>query len=1630
MKPLCRLFCAVLILSFPQQIQAQIVLNEICASNISVVENDDGEYDDWIEIFNSGVNAVNLQDYGLSDDPSELHRFNFPSVTLNAGSRMLIFCSDRNQTDIVNHWETAVVATGTWKYFAGTSNPDTNWRNTSFNDGPWQTGTGGMGFGDGDDNTIITQPCNSVMMRKHFAISDTADILKCIFNIDYDDGFVAYLNGVEIARANVGVVGDRPGNAVNAIAAHEAAMYQGMDPDSFNIDPSVFKNILHIGDNVLAVQVHNVDISNPDITSIPFLSFGIRSSVHTWVDPPVWFGNTLAEHYQADFKLSRSGETVYLSGPTSLILDQQMFSGMETDNSIGRIPDGSATWCTIDIPTPGATNNTSVCYSGYASIPLYSLQAGFYTGAQWLTLTTIQPSGVIRYTTGGEDVTDLSPVYTGPLLIDSTQTIKARVFATGFLPSVSIINSYFINENIHYPVFTITTDPENLFNYNTGIYVFGPNADSINIPYFGSNFWNEWERPASIEFYDKNKNRVTRFNADIKIYGNYSRSKPQKSFEILMGDKYGTDELNYSFFSQKPFINKVDNIVLRNAGSDNNRLHFRDHLMEQNLQGTFCDYVAQDEAVLFLNGQFWGIYQIAENEDHNFMKTNYGLKSDEIDLVKERTTFEVREGSDTGFVNMFNYASSTAPNDPSFYPTMSSKLDLQNYADYFISETYYCNTDWIGDWTNNIKFWRERDGGKWRYINYDLDFGLFLESQADDNILGVALNPFAACYTSDLFDIMTDNDQFRRYFINRYADLINTIFKPSHMLPQLQALRDSMALDVNLQFLRWGLTAPAWNFEYSKTTTFINDRPAYARNYIQSEFLLNSQVTLVLNAIPAGAGRIKISTITPTSLPWSGVYFNGNPVTITAIPNPGYTFDHWTSNNVISGNDFNQTTTYNFFTGDQITAHFTGAPSTAQITFSEINYNSDSLVNSDDWIELHNYGTSAIDISGWKFKDEMDNHVFEFPVNTVINAGAYLVLAEDLDDFSTAYPSVTNVVGPLGFSFANSEEQLRLYDYKDSLYLSSTYSDQVPWPESADGDGYTLELINSNADVNDGNSWIAGCLHGSPGKAYSTISASINSGGNLSFCYPGSVALNSNSGSGYAYQWMLNGVPIPGETSATYNTQSSGWYSVVLDSSGCSAADSVMVNEINVADPIPVSNFSCGSGAVALSAISGGIIKWYDAPNGNLLGSGDNFNTPYLSSTATFFVQADSSGCQSIFIPVTAYILEITAAPVSGDVSRCGDGTVTLSATDTAIINWYDAFTGGILLHTGPTYTTIGLNTTTTFYVEAGTGCPSARIPVNAIIINVTPPVTTDSSRCGTGTVLLTATAADSIDWYDQPSGGNFLGTTDSLITPAISSTTIFYAEARNGCTSARIPAVATVTPVSPDPVVTSSFSCGTGDVTLTASSVDPVSWYDAPTGGNLLGTGSSLTLTGISATTVVYAVAGTSCPSMAVADTAYIYSIPSVNLGTDFVISSPQTALLDAGIGFASYLWSTGETTQTITVNVTNTYSVTVTDLNGCTAVDDIMVTVYVGISQTVSHYLNIYPNPVHDLLTVAMPSSMAGEQKLLKVCDVTGRVVLSESISQSGLYSLPVTSLAKGVYILSLETISQKRVVQVVVN
>ncbi|MBP6647917.1 MAG: CotH kinase family protein [Bacteroidia bacterium] len=1627
--------CCFLLLAV-SNLHAQVLINEISASNYSTIANSDGEYDDWIELFNDGSSSVNLQGYGLSDDSLDRFKFVFPNYSINPGQRILVFASDMNIGTLADHWETAVTASTTWRYFVGTSQPDTNWRNLTFNDGSWSTGQGGIGYGDVGLGKTITTSARSVMMRKTFFAPDTSDILKAILYMDYDDGFVAYLNGIEIARANLGSVGDRPTYDVYAGISHDANLPSGDAPDSFYVDNELFKRALLQGINVLAVEAHNYTNTSNDLNSTPFLLFGMSTPGSTFGNNPGWFYSS-DEFFNANFKLSSAGEAVILSTPAGVTADSKIFPALGMDNSIGRSTDGSSSWCIFSTPTPEHSNGSSTCYNGYAASPIFSVAPGFYSNSQWLTLTTTTPGGVIRYTTNGNDPKTTSPTYSSPILLNNTKVVRAKVFASGYLPSPTISNSYFYHEDVDLPIFTISTDSLNLWDYNTGIYVKGPNADA-NYPYQGANFWQDWKKPAAIEYWDKDKIRQFHSNGEIAIYGNYSRAKPQKSFNITLSDRFGEGNINFPLIPDKPNIDKTDDIVLRNSGTDWNTVHFRDAYMERVMKNTHSGYLATEPAVLFLNGDFWGVYTIHENHDHHWMDHNYGLKQGDYDYLKEDgSTMTVKNGSSAEFFNMYNYATTANTSTQQFYDNMDSYLNLENFTDYVIAETYYNNGDWIGDWTNNIKMWRSpKVDGKWHYLMYDLDFGLGYSGSVNDNRLNIALNPQAFSYTSNLMNAMLDNPMFRKYFINRYADLVNTIFKNSEMDDVMHQFQDSMSHDMQDHFALWGSTMNDWQDNIDDMMNFVSRRPAKARDYVESEFNMTSQVTLTLNASPSSAGRIQISTIIPTSLPWSGVYFNGNPVTITAIPNPGYTFDHFRSNVTINSNNYNQTVTYNFTNNDQITAYFTGSAATPHITISEFNYNASPANDDGDWIELHNFGSNDIDITGWIIRDEDDFHKYTFPLGTVIPANGYLVVAEDLVKFNAQHQGVFNVIGPLGFNFGNGGDQVRLFNNQDVLYLSFYFQDLAPWPVLPDGGGYTCELLSSSGDLNDGANWFPGCAGGSPGREYSSIlGVPVTLTGSTTFCTGNSITLQATSISGYSYQWQRNHVNIPGATSPTLVATQGGTYAVNVSYQGCSSlSDSTVITVVTQGpDPVVLPAYRCGPGSMMLTATSTDTVYWFDSPGGNIIAVGDTLNTNYLTASVTYYAQTSLS-CPSNQIAAPATILEFTAQPSTQDVSRCGTGSITLTATDTATIHWFSELNGGALVGTGPSVIVPFVPTDTTFYVEAGDICPSPRVEVHVNINSSLAPVLGSASRCGNGQVALTASSPDPVYWYDDLLGGNLLGSGYTFITPFLTSTTRFYAEANGGCASPRSAVDALINPIPPNPTVTDSGSCGPGTVSLYATSTEQIFWYDAPSGGNLIGSGSLFTTPFLTGPATYYVEAGYICRSGRVPVQASIYTPPTVDLGpASVIIQSGQTLVLDAGSGFSNYSWSNGETTQTITVGTTDTFTVVVTDIHGCTATDSTMLTVTIGVEHpdAVVAWL-VYPNPAHDKLNVLFETVRA-ESCRIELTDLQGRIVQEHEAKLSGGQNKEVVNLsacAKGFYLLHIEAGSFSKTAKVAVE
>ncbi len=203
------------------------------------------------------------------------------------GLLSLVLISSIASTAQTNHWETAVYETDTWSYVVPNAEPDTNWRKVPFNATSWATGPGGFGYADGDDNTTVSQN-ESVFIRVVFSIADTSRIAEAVLNADYDDGFVAYLNNVEIARADIATAGRPPYNTL-ASANHEAVMYSGGNPDYFNISENTLEGLMLPGNNVLAIQIHNVTANSSDLSGRFWLSFGITDASVLFGPTPAWF---------------------------------------------------------------------------------------------------------------------------------------------------------------------------------------------------------------------------------------------------------------------------------------------------------------------------------------------------------------------------------------------------------------------------------------------------------------------------------------------------------------------------------------------------------------------------------------------------------------------------------------------------------------------------------------------------------------------------------------------------------------------------------------------------------------------------------------------------------------------------------------------------------------------------------------------------------------------------------------------------------------------------------------------------------------------------------------------------------------------------------------------------------------------------------------------------------------------------------------------------------------------------------------------------------------------------------------------------------------------------------------------
>ncbi len=790
--------------------------------------------------------------------------------------------------------------------------------------------------------------------------------------------------------------------------------------------------------------------------------------------------------YHTNFKVNTEGETITLVDPDGNLIDSFFTDYMPADISRGRFPDGADEWLYFDNPTPDE-NNEVAGYSGLCAKPFFDTPGGFQSGPISVTITCPSPTATIRYAFGGRNPTPMDNIYSGPLQISSSQVLRARCYEEGLVPSAITSASYFFDSDHDLPVVSIVTDPANLWDNDTGIYIFGDDY-SPEWPYWGANFWEPWERPASVELFELDGSQALAQNIGIKIHGNYARAMPQKSLRLIARRGYGLESMAHRVFPEKE-IDEFKYLILRNSGDDFCSTQFRDGFMHRLTWGDDLDIQGYRPAAVYLNGEYWGIHNIRERLDEYYLRDNHGMDPEEVDLIKHYT--QIVAGDHLHYQTMLDFISANDMEDDENFEYVQTQMDTDNFATYFLYEIFYANYDWP---LRNIKWWRPRTPtGRWRWMLFDTDvgFSLFMDhGEYEHDTLSYVLDEDSELpeYSTFLIQSLMENAVFRRDFINRYAVLMNTQLSIASMHEARTAVIEGIESEIEQHMLRWDHTIEDWNSELARFQEFLNRRTGFAREHVMQHFELPDTLMLSLDLSPPGSGAIELTGYTVESF-WSGVFFEGNPIHVKANPASGYQFSHWS--HPVMPHDADALINAN---GPLVvTAFFVeSSASDPEVLINEINYQSAVNFDVGDWVELHNPGEQRMDLTGWTFKDGNDAHVYAFPNGTGIEGEGYLVLCEDLSEFTEHFPFAEPVLGGMDFGFSGGGEALRLFDAAGELYDFVTYSSSPPWPIEPAGYGPTLEVINPLADNGAPDNWAASqspADHGTPcaeNSAYAT----------------------------------------------------------------------------------------------------------------------------------------------------------------------------------------------------------------------------------------------------------------------------------------------------------------------------------------------------------------------------------------------------------------------------------------------------------------------------------------------------------------------------------------------------------------
>ncbi len=636
-----------------------------------------------------------------------------------------------------------------------------------------------------------------------------------------------------------------------------------------------------------------------------------------------------------NFKLTQTtNEIIVLADNGGLVIDQITTTPTLINHSRGRTSNGAATWSIFTTPSPGSTNG--IGFSSYATIPSMSLAAGIYPSSINVSLSSPDIGVTIRYTLDGSEPSGTSPLYSSAIAINTSTVLKARSFPTtaSILAGFTETNSYLIGVSHNIPIVSVASDQyDGLFN--SGF----PNISS-SIEYFTS---------AGIQQFES--------FGEVNRHGNDSWAFSQKGVDFIVRDQFGYDDkIDYQIFPTKPRA-EFQRIILKAAASDNypatwgsgGGCHLRDAFVQSLAQTAHMhvDLRTNDHCALYINGQYWGLYEIREKvNDPDYTNYYWNQKEDDLDMLSYWGSLNIRYGSDADWIDLYNYIMGNDLSVTANYSAVDARLDIGSTIDYMIINTWSVNSDWV-NW--NTMWWRGRGNPevKWKYALWDMDnvFNLgqnysgWTTTNFDADPCDLESNPdFINAGPNmghlEMFGKLMANPEFKQRFVNRYAEMTSTFLNCDFALAHFDSIVNHISAEMPKQIARWGGSMVEWQTHLDFMRSQITGRCDYIENQgVINCYDVSGPYDLTFDVSPANSGTIKFNELDIASYPWTGTYFGNVEGDIIATPAANYEFLYWE----IHHNNLNSDTTVSlnsFMIGasDTIIAHFR-LIETHQLTF-------------------------------------------------------------------------------------------------------------------------------------------------------------------------------------------------------------------------------------------------------------------------------------------------------------------------------------------------------------------------------------------------------------------------------------------------------------------------------------------------------------------------------------------------------------------------------------------------------------------------------------------------------------------------------------------------------------------------